>query len=144
MRSPPHCASTSTRPPPWAREDADERATAELATSRGRAAPFAEERVANRGNHARGACRDRRIRDPGPRPRVLRCHLSVRVEQMRLAMRRIRLIVVLARPAVLVLVGMFAAVGLAQAGRPNDGALLAKVLLAVIATLLFAVAVNDI
>ena len=58
-------------------------------------------------------------------------------------MRRMRLIVVLARPAVLVLVGMFAAVGLAQAGRPNDGALLAKVLVAVVATLLFAVAVND-
>ena len=58
-------------------------------------------------------------------------------------MRRLRLIVLLARPAVVILVGMFAAVGLAQAGRPNDGALLAKVLVAVVASLLFAVAVND-
>ena len=58
-------------------------------------------------------------------------------------MRRLRLIVLLARPAVVVLVGMFAAVGLAQAGRPNDGALLAKALVAVVGSLLFAVAVND-
>lgn len=58
-------------------------------------------------------------------------------------MRRLRLIFLLARPAVVILVGMFAAVGLAQAGRPNDGALLAKTLTAVVASLLFAVAVND-
>jgi len=58
-------------------------------------------------------------------------------------MRRLRLIVVLARPAVVILVGMFAAVGLAQAGRPNDGALLVKALTAVVASVLFAVAVND-
>ena len=58
-------------------------------------------------------------------------------------MRRFRLIVLLARPAVVILVGMFAAVGLAQAGRPNDAALLAKALVAVVGSLLFAVAVND-
>ncbi len=58
-------------------------------------------------------------------------------------MHRLRLIVLLARPAVVILVGMFAAVGLAQAGRPNDGVLLAKALTAVVASLLFAVAVND-
>ena len=58
-------------------------------------------------------------------------------------MRRLRLIVLLARPAVLGLVGMFAAVGLAQAGHPNDAALLAKALIAVVGSLLFAVAVND-
>jgi 4-hydroxybenzoate polyprenyltransferase len=58
--------------------------------------------------------------------------------------RRLRLIVVLARPAVVVLVGMFAAIGLAQSGHANDAALLGKTLIAVIASLLFAVAVNDI
>jgi 4-hydroxybenzoate polyprenyltransferase len=58
-------------------------------------------------------------------------------------MRRVRLIIVLARPAVVVLVVMFAAVGLAQAGRPNDAVLLAKALIPVIGSLLFAVAVTD-
>jgi 4-hydroxybenzoate polyprenyltransferase len=62
---------------------------------------------------------------------------------MKSATRRLRLIVLLARPAVLGLVAMFAAVGLAQAGRANDGALFAKVLIAVVGSLLFAVAVND-
>jgi 4-hydroxybenzoate polyprenyltransferase len=59
-------------------------------------------------------------------------------------MRRLRLIVLVARPAVVVLVGMFAAIGLAQAGHPNDGARLVKAVVAVVASLLFAVAVNDI
>jgi 4-hydroxybenzoate polyprenyltransferase len=57
--------------------------------------------------------------------------------------RRIRLFVVLARPAVVVLFGMFAAIGLAQGGHANDGVLLAKALVAVVAFLLFSVAVND-
>jgi 4-hydroxybenzoate polyprenyltransferase len=59
-------------------------------------------------------------------------------------MRRIRLLIVLARPAVVMLVALFTAVGLAQAGHANDAALLAKALLAVFGCLLFAVAVNDI
>ncbi len=58
-------------------------------------------------------------------------------------MRRARLFLVLARPAVVILVGMFVAVGLAEAGRPNDAVLLAKALVAVVGSLLFAVAVND-
>lgn len=57
---------------------------------------------------------------------------------------RLRLLVVLARPALVILVGLFAATGLAQAGHANDGLLLAEVLVAVVATLVFAVAVNDI
>ena len=63
---------------------------------------------------------------------------------MRTVPRRLRLLVLLARPAVVILVGMFTVVGLAQAGRPSDGVLLAKALTAVVASLLFAVAVNDI
>ncbi len=57
---------------------------------------------------------------------------------------RIRLVIVLARPAVVMLVALFTAVGLAQAGHANDAGLLAKALLAVFGCLLFAVAVNDI
>ena len=57
---------------------------------------------------------------------------------------RIRLLVLLARPAVLMLFGLFAATGLAQAGHANDAVLFAKALTAVIAFVLFAVAVNDI
>jgi 4-hydroxybenzoate polyprenyltransferase len=60
-----------------------------------------------------------------------------------IVMRRLRLMVLLARPAVVILVGMFTVIGLAQAGRPNDGVLLAKALTAVVASLVFAVAVND-
>lgn len=62
---------------------------------------------------------------------------------MRSLTRRLRLIVLVARPAVLGLVAMFAALGLAQAARPDDGVLLAKVLFAAVGSLLFAVAVND-
>jgi 4-hydroxybenzoate polyprenyltransferase len=57
--------------------------------------------------------------------------------------RRVRLFIVLARPTVVMLVALFAAIGLAQAGRANDGALLAKTLAAVVASVLFAVAIND-
>ncbi len=57
--------------------------------------------------------------------------------------RRLRLLVVLARPAVLVLLALFAATGLAQAGRAGDHLLLARVLVVVAAFLLFSVAVND-
>ena len=57
--------------------------------------------------------------------------------------RKARLLILLARPALVILVGLFVAAGVAQAGRPNDGVLLAKAVTAVVATLLFAVAVND-
>lgn len=57
---------------------------------------------------------------------------------------RIRLLVLLARPAVLTLFGLFTATGLAQAGHGNDAWLLAKALTVVISFVLFAVAVNDI
>jgi 4-hydroxybenzoate polyprenyltransferase len=56
---------------------------------------------------------------------------------------RIRIIVLLARPAVVVLLGLFAAVGAAQAGLPNNSIVLAKALLVVVAFLLCAVVVND-
>jgi 4-hydroxybenzoate polyprenyltransferase len=57
--------------------------------------------------------------------------------------RRLRLLVVLARPAVLLLLGLFAATGLAQAGHGRDIGALARVLLVVGAFLLFSVACND-
>jgi 4-hydroxybenzoate polyprenyltransferase len=56
---------------------------------------------------------------------------------------RIRLVVVLARPAVVLLFGLFVAIGLAEAGHANDPVLSAKALAAVVAFLLFAVALND-
>jgi 4-hydroxybenzoate polyprenyltransferase len=56
---------------------------------------------------------------------------------------RIRVLVHLARPAVVVLVSMFSAIGVAQSGHPSDALLLAKPLVAVVALLLFAVALND-
>jgi 4-hydroxybenzoate polyprenyltransferase len=57
--------------------------------------------------------------------------------------RRIRTFIVLSRPALVLLVALFTAAGLAQAGHPNQPLLLAKALTAVIAALVFAVAVND-
>jgi 4-hydroxybenzoate polyprenyltransferase len=57
--------------------------------------------------------------------------------------RRIRLLVLLTRPAVIVLLGLFTVTGLAEAGRGGDKALLARVLLAVAGFLLFSVACND-
>jgi 4-hydroxybenzoate polyprenyltransferase len=56
---------------------------------------------------------------------------------------RIRLVVLLARPAVIVLLMMFAATGVAQAGRTAGPLLLVRVLLTVTAFLLFSVAWND-
>jgi 4-hydroxybenzoate polyprenyltransferase len=56
---------------------------------------------------------------------------------------RARLIVLLARPAVIVLLAMFTAVGLAQAGRGQDPAALIPPLAVVFAFLLFSVACND-
>ena len=56
---------------------------------------------------------------------------------------RIRLFVLLARPAVIVLLGLFAATGLAQAGAGNDGSRFIPVLVVVIAYLLCSVAIND-
>jgi 4-hydroxybenzoate polyprenyltransferase len=57
--------------------------------------------------------------------------------------RQLRLLVVMARPAVMVLLGMFAATGLAQAGAGDDPVLLGKALVVVAAFLLFSVVVND-
>ncbi|HEY6747008.1 MAG TPA: UbiA family prenyltransferase [Mycobacteriales bacterium] len=56
---------------------------------------------------------------------------------------RIRLLVVLARPAVLFLLALYAALGTARGGRPDDHLLLFGVLVVVAALLLFSVAVND-
>jgi len=63
---------------------------------------------------------------------------------MKQVTQRLRLLVVLARPAVLILVTLFTAVGLAQAGAANDTLRLAKAIVAVVSCVLFAVAVNDI
>jgi 4-hydroxybenzoate polyprenyltransferase len=57
--------------------------------------------------------------------------------------RRLRLLVVLARPAALVLFAMCAALGTASAGAADDHLLLARVLVAVFAFVLCSVAVND-
>lgn len=56
---------------------------------------------------------------------------------------RLRLVVLLVRPAVIVLLASFTATGLAQAGRGADTLLLAKALAAVFGFLLFSVACND-
>jgi 4-hydroxybenzoate polyprenyltransferase len=57
---------------------------------------------------------------------------------------RIRLLVVVIRPAVLLILGMFALVGLAQSGHGNDPILLMRVLVVVVSFLVFSVTVNDI
>jgi 4-hydroxybenzoate polyprenyltransferase len=57
---------------------------------------------------------------------------------------RIRLFVVVARPAVLLILAMFALAGLARSGHRNDPVLLARVLVVVVSFLVFSVAVNDI
>jgi 4-hydroxybenzoate polyprenyltransferase len=57
--------------------------------------------------------------------------------------RRARLLVLLARPAVIVILAMFLATGLAQAGHGEDKLLLARALLTVAGFLLFSVACND-
>lgn len=57
--------------------------------------------------------------------------------------RQLRLLVVVARPAVLVLLALFAATGVARGGRAADVGLLFWVLVVVAAFLLFSVAVND-
>jgi 4-hydroxybenzoate polyprenyltransferase len=56
---------------------------------------------------------------------------------------RMRLVVLLARPAVIVLLALFTEVGLAQAGRAQDLAAMVPALAAVFAFLLFSVACND-
>jgi 4-hydroxybenzoate polyprenyltransferase len=56
---------------------------------------------------------------------------------------RIRLLILLARPAVVVLLGLFTATGLAQAGQGENLALLARALVVVTGFLLFSVVVND-
>ena len=57
--------------------------------------------------------------------------------------RRLRLIVLVARPPVVVLLGLYAATGLAQSGRGSEPVLLARVLAVVVAFLAFSVACND-
>jgi 4-hydroxybenzoate polyprenyltransferase len=56
---------------------------------------------------------------------------------------RLRLLVILARPAVLLLLALYAAIGTAGGGRPDDHLLLFTVLLVLVALLLFSVTVND-
>jgi 4-hydroxybenzoate polyprenyltransferase len=56
---------------------------------------------------------------------------------------RVRMLVLVARPAVLVLLGLYAAIGTARAGRGEDHLLLFAVLAALAGLLLFSVAVND-
>jgi 4-hydroxybenzoate polyprenyltransferase len=56
---------------------------------------------------------------------------------------RIRLIVLLTRPPVVVLLALFAATGLAEAGHPNADAAMVRVLVVVIGFLLFSVTCND-
>lgn len=58
-------------------------------------------------------------------------------------MTRLRLIILLARPAVIILLAMFTATGLAEAGHGQSKALLARALVVVCAFLLFSVACND-
>lgn len=58
--------------------------------------------------------------------------------------RRLRLVLVMTRPAVALLLGLYAAIGLASAGHAEDVWLLARVLLVVFGFLLFSVACNDI
>jgi len=56
----------------------------------------------------------------------------------------IRLLVVVVRPAVLLITGMFALVALAQVGHGGDPFLLTRVLVVVVSFLVFSVTVNDI
>ena len=56
---------------------------------------------------------------------------------------RLRLLALLARPAVIVLLFMYAAVGLAQAGHPQDPVAAAKAIAVIAGFLLFSVACND-
>lgn len=56
---------------------------------------------------------------------------------------RLRLLVLLCRPAVVVILGLFAATGLAQGGAGDDPLLLGQALVAVVAFLLFSVVLND-
>lgn len=56
---------------------------------------------------------------------------------------RLRLLVLMARPAVIVLLGMFAATGLAQGGHSQEPLLLGRALVVVAAFLVFSVVMND-
>lgn len=56
---------------------------------------------------------------------------------------RIRLLMLMARPSVVVLLGLFAATGVAEAGGAKDVAVLARVLVAVVSLLVCAVVMND-
>lgn len=58
--------------------------------------------------------------------------------------RRLRLVLVMTRPAVALLLGLYAAIGLAGTGHGEDRWLLVRVLLVVFGFLLFSVACNDI
>jgi 4-hydroxybenzoate polyprenyltransferase len=56
---------------------------------------------------------------------------------------RVRILILLTRPAVVVLLGLFAMTGLAQAGAGNDHVVLIKALVIVVGFLLFSVVLND-
>ena len=56
---------------------------------------------------------------------------------------RIRLVIVMARPPVLLLLALFTAIGAAQAGQAENRVLLAEALLVVVGYLLFSVVLND-
>jgi 4-hydroxybenzoate polyprenyltransferase len=58
--------------------------------------------------------------------------------------RRLRLVLLVVRPPVALLFGLYAAIGLAQAGHGEDRPLLLRVLLVVFGFLMFSVACNDI
>ncbi|MEP7021228.1 MAG: UbiA family prenyltransferase [Pseudonocardiales bacterium] len=58
-------------------------------------------------------------------------------------MRELRLLVLLARPAVVLLLALFTAIGLAQAGQGENRVLLAQAFAAVLSFILFSIAIND-
>ncbi|HKT05823.1 MAG TPA: hypothetical protein VJT31_40455, partial [Rugosimonospora sp.] len=60
-----------------------------------------------------------------------------------MTMRRAYLMILLVRPPVFLLLGMLAAVGLAQAGHPSDAAALGRALAVIAGFLVFSVACND-
>ena len=89
---------------------------------------------------AGGAARHCRARRRGVRGDLRRRDEQLREQQV---IRTARLIILLARPAVVVLFGMYSAVGMAAAGQPDDPLLLARALVVVAAFVVFAISVND-
>ncbi|WP_327287170.1 UbiA family prenyltransferase [Streptomyces sp. NBC_01198] len=68
---------------------------------------------------------------------------AVRPERLRTPANRLRLLVTVARPPVLMLFALYTALALAGAGRAGDHLLLGRALVPVAAFLMFSVAVND-